>query len=42
MKLKVPAVVGVPDSTPVLVFRLIPFGSVPDDTDQVLVPVPVD
>ena len=41
VKLGVPAVDGVPESTP-LVARLNPAGSGPAETDQVAVPVPPD
>ena len=41
VKVKLPAVVGVPEMTPVLVFRLSPPGRLPDAFAQVMVPPPV-
>ena len=40
VKLDVPAAVGVPDSTPVEAFRVIPAGSVPALTDHAYGAVP--
>ena len=37
---KLPEAVGVPDSTPVLAFRVSPAGRLPLLTDQVRLPVP--
>ncbi len=42
VKLKVPAVVGVPAMTPVLALRVSPEGSAPLTTDQVYGEVPPD
>lgn len=42
VKLNVPAVVGVPDITPVEGVRVNPDGSAPPDIDQVYIPLPPD
>ena len=41
VKLNVPFTVGVPEITPVLPFKLKPFGSIPLAIDQVIGVVPV-